>query len=319
MTREPKKRILVVDDEEYISRIIVESLAETDYDVTAFSDPAEALEFVQGNPIDLVLTDLVMGQRSGVEILEATLENHPDAIVILMTAHPTVETAIAVLKKGAYDFLVKPFKLELLGSTIRRGLAHQKVLRDNLSLKGQVEFLKVSNTFFRTGVDLDDYLELVLKSCSTELDALASAVIQVDPASGEVSRRIHQGDDSEAVAQVIDQSLLDQFRYTRSAAPKIHCEKIVIDGRQRCRILISQPILIRRTLHGVINVLTVTRSEWVPAGRLDVLSILANSAASAMANQSLYQDLERSYLQAISALAKAIELATTIPPVTPTG
>jgi len=307
MTGEPKKRILVVDDEQHICKIIDESLSGSDYDVAAFTKPAEAIEYLQGNPVDLVLTDLIMGGSSGLSILEATLQNHPDAIVIIMTAHPTVETAIEVLKKGGYDFLVKPFKLELLGSTIRRGLAHQKVLRDNLSLKGQVDFLKVSNTFLRSGADLDSYLELVLKSCSAELEATASAVMEIDPESGGLLRCLEHADNEADRASVVDERLLAHFRRTRTGQPFIQSESITVDGRKRSRILVSQPILIRRKLHGIINVLTVARSEQVPLGRLDVLSILANSAASAIANQNLYQDVQRSYLQGIAALAKAIE------------
>jgi len=307
MTKEPKKKILVVDDEPYICKIVVESLGDADYDITTFTSPVEAVDYLQGNPVDLVLTDLIMVGGTGVTVLEATLQNHPDAVVIIMTAHPTVETAIEVLKKGGYDFLVKPFKLELLNSTIRRGLGHQQVLRDNLSLKGQVEFLKVSNTFLRTGADLDRYLELVLESCDAEFEACASALMEVDPESGELLRCLERTDNESNRARVIDPKLLDNFRRSRSNQPLIHSEKLVVDGRQRTRILLSQPIMIRRTLHGVINVLTVARSENVSLGRLDVLTILANSAASAIANQSLYQDVQRSYLQAISALAKAIE------------
>lgn len=307
MYQESRKRILVVDDEEYICKIIVESLGEENFDIAAFTDPRKALEYVEANPVDLALTDLVMGQYSGLNVLEATLENHPDAIVILMTAHPTVQTAISVLKKGAYDFLVKPFKLELLSATIKRGLAHQKIARDNLSLKGQLEFLKVANAFFGSGLDLDKYLRLVLRSCNTELSAKASAVFEINPYDGSVIRQLHESVDDESAAVVLDESLIDQFRGTRANSPSITTEPVEVDGRQKTRILISQPILIRKRLQGVINVLTVFRSDQLPHGRLDVLSILSNSAASAIANQNLYTDLKKSYLQAIRALASAIE------------
>jgi len=307
MHHESRKRILVVDDEEYIGKIIVESLSEENFDIVSFTDPREALEYIAANPVDLALTDLVMGQYSGLNILEATLENHPDAIVILMTAHPTVQTAISVLKKGAYDFLVKPFKLELLSATIKRGLAHQKIARDNLNLKGQLEFLKVANAFFGSGLDLDKYLGLVLRSCNTELSARASAVIEIDPKDGSIIRQLHESLDEEGAEAVLDESLIDQFRGSRSSAPAITTEPVEIDGRQKTKILISQPILIRKRLQGVINVLTIFRSDQIPHGRLDVLSILSSSAASAIANQNLYTDLKKSYLQAIRALASAIE------------
>ncbi|MBD3257097.1 response regulator, partial [candidate division GN15 bacterium] len=307
MSREPKKRILVVDDEEYICRIIVESLAGENYTVTAFSNPSDALAHIAANPVDLVLTDLVMGEFSGLQILEAALTNHPDAIVILMTAHPTVQTAISVLKRGAYDFLVKPFKLELLNATIKRGLGHQRILRDNLSLKGQIDFLKVANAYFGTELDLSKYLELVLASCNTELSASASAVMEIDPESGNVIRRVHTPGDPVNTVAVLDDSLLDHFRGTKQLLPVITSERMEVDGRRMYRILIASPIFIHGIFRGLINVLIDSRYESIPQGKLDVLQLLCSSAASAMANHKLYRDLEKSYLQAFRALANAIE------------
>ena len=170
-----------------------------------------------------------------------------------------------------------------------------------------MEFLKVSNTFIRTGADLDKYLELVRESCGAELEACASAVMQIDPESGELLRCLHHSEDKANAGVITANRLLELHLNAGSSFPIIEAETVTDDGRQRSRILISQPIYIRDALHGVINILTVARSEQVAPGRLDVLTIAANSAASAIANRNLYKDLQRSYLQAISALAKAIE------------
>lgn len=302
-----KSRILVVDDEEYICKIVVELLGETEYDIASFTRPEEALEYLATNPVDLVLTDMMMGKYSGLQIIEAALENHPDAIIVLMTAHPTVQSAISVLKRGAYDFLVKPFKLELLQQTVQRGLAHQRVIRDNLSLKGQVQFLKVANAFFDSGMDLDSYLDLVLRSCNTEMSAMSSAIIEIDPSSGQIVRTVQQGTDRETAVACLDTKLLDQFSGSRGSKAKVRSVQIGDDGSQRYRIMISQPILVRRTLHGVINLVIDSRQETIPAGQMDILSLLAGSAASAIANQTLYTDLQNSYLQAIRALTNSIE------------
>jgi response regulator RpfG family c-di-GMP phosphodiesterase len=307
MPPDRRARILVIDDEEYICRIVVESLGEADHDIASFTDPKQAIEYLATNPVDLVLTDLMMGESSGLQVLETALENHPDAIIVLMTAHPTVQTAISVLKRGAYDFLIKPFKLELLNQTVRRGLAHQKVVRDNLSLKGQVQFLKVANAFFGSGMELDDYLEMVLRSCNTELSAQASAILEVDPASGQIVREVVESTDETATNEVLNTQLLDQFSGKRSSAPRVISEPVTVDGRRRYRVTISQPIMVRRTLHGVINVMIISRQDSIPAGQMDILSLLAGSAASAMANQKLYRDLQQSYFQAIRALTNSIE------------
>ncbi|MEW5795796.1 MAG: HD domain-containing phosphohydrolase [Candidatus Zixiibacteriota bacterium] len=307
MARDRRSRILVVDDEEYICKLIVESLGPANYDIVTFHEAARAIEHLAANPVDLVLTDLMMGRSSGIKVLEAALENHPDAIVVLMTAHPTVETAIAVLKRGAHDFLVKPFKLEMLNQVVERGLAHQKIFRDNLSLKGQVEFLRVANAFFGSGMEFGQYLELLLKSCNTELSAAASAILEIDPRSREIVRRVAAAGDPGDEPAVLDTRLLDQFSGSRNANPVVSSEPVMVENNCRYRILISQPIMVRRTLHGVINALILSRQESVPSGRLDALALLASSAASAIANQKLYEDLQQSYFQAIRALTNAIE------------
>jgi response regulator RpfG family c-di-GMP phosphodiesterase len=307
MVCDRKSRIMVVDDEEYICKIVVESLSQANYDIVAFSEAARAIEYLSANPVDLVLTDLMMGECSGLQVLETALENYPDAIVVLMTAHPTVETAISVLKRGAHDFLVKPFKLEILNQTVQRGLEHQKVLRDNLSLKGQVEFLRVTNAYFGSGMEFEHYMGLLLRSCNTELSAVASAVLEVDPGSGEIARQIAEASNPDDRSAVLDLRLLDQFSGNRNAMPVITTDSIVTDKGGRYRIMISQPIMVRKTLTGVINALIISRQDTVPSGQQDVLALLASSAASALANQRLYEDLQQSYFQAIRALTNAIE------------
>ena len=306
MSDTPRANILVVDDEQYVCNIIEESLGQQDYHVTVLTDPEEALRFLQEKPVDLVLSDLVMGQSSGVQIMDRALAEHPDAIVILMTAHPTVQTAISVLKKGAYDFLVKPFKLEVLNVTIQRGLEHQRIFRENLRLKEQVEFLRIANNCSAIK-DVEQYLRQVARSCLREMSARAVGILEIDPKSGEVLRQVHHCEDQNLVADVTDDQTLLPFGFTKSQQPSIDTRPETTSDGTHNRVFITQPIFVGRRLHGVINVLIHNRFDSVAKGQLDLLTILANSAASAIANYTLYQDLRRSYLQAIRGLANAIE------------
>ncbi|MFH1372700.1 MAG: HD domain-containing phosphohydrolase [bacterium] len=301
-----KTNILVVDDEKYICDIIVETLESENYEVVAITDPRHALAYVHDRPVDLVLTDLLMGEYSGEQVLETTLDNHSDAIVILMTAHPTVETAISVLKKGAYDFLVKPFKLELLKATINRGLRHQRLVRENLSLKDQVEFLKIANAS-QSGLEIDSFLQMVINACKKEMSAVAVGLIETDLKTREPIRKICVSDDDRHREAVLNETTLQQFAYTKSTKPVVQMESTSSDDQIGVRTFISQPIFVRRRLQGVFNLLILSRFDFVTPGRLDVLTILTNSAGSAIANHRLYQDLQASYLQAIRGLANAIE------------
>ncbi len=306
MIRNQPISIVVVDDEKYICNIIVEALASEKYEVRAFSDPREALNYIEQNSVDLVLTDLVMGEYTGIQVLESTLASHSDATVILMTAHPTVQTAISVLRKGAYDFLVKPFRLELLKATIRRGLEHQQVIRENLHLKGQVEFLKVAGAA-NAEIEIDDFLGMVARSCRKEMDAAAVGIIEIEPSTKEVLRKVYTGTDELPPKEVLQNSTLDKFAYTKSNKPLIHKKEVEVDGRKQTQTWISQPIFVRRRFHGVINLLIESRFDRLTPGEIDVLAILANSAAAAIANYRHYEDLHASYLQAIKGLANAVE------------
>lgn len=303
---ESKIRLLVVDDDPHIISVVTEALAGEPYDAVCLRDPAEALRHLRNNPIDLVLTDLVMGQHTGVQILEAAQQIHPHVIVILMTAHPTVQTAITVLKNGAYDFLVKPFKLDHLKATIRRGLSHQKIVRENLSLKSQVQFLSATSPL-SSERDIDDYLLRVVQSCRTELSAAAVGLLEMNPATRQILRSVHSTDDRSLVSGVLSTDTLYQMADNQSYVPVTGRHSILQGEREAEFVSVSMPIVVNERLHGVINLLVLAKFGQIPAGQMDVLRILAGSAGAAIINYRLYQDLESSYLQAIGALTSAIE------------
>ncbi len=307
MSLNTKTKILVVDDEKYICNLIKDALGTELYDLSVYSDPELALKHLDCEPVDLVLTDLIMGSHSGIEILDAVLQHNHDAIIILMTAHPTIETVISVLKNGAYDFLVKPFKMELLKAAIERGLEHQSIRRENLDLKGQVEFLKTTGFSCSMDNNIERYLANVVKSCKKEIGAAAAGIIISDPSKPELNRKVHESDKEEYICEVLDDSTLEKFTYTKSPQPAITIRDYSTDVSKRKRIKISQPIFVGRTLTGVINILAFRKFDKVMAAEIHILGILSNFAASSIANWRMYNDLQKSYLNAIKGLAKAIE------------
>ncbi|HEX2896471.1 MAG TPA: HD domain-containing phosphohydrolase [candidate division Zixibacteria bacterium] len=300
-------RLLVVDDEKYICNMIRDSLSAEPLELAVFSDPILALKHIEENPVDVVLTDMVMGQHSGIEILDAVRANNADAVVIIMTAHPTVETAISVLKNGAYDFLVKPFKLELLKATLNRGLDHLQMRRENVVLKGQVEFLKSASFGSMVGENIENHLAQVIKSCKKEIGAVAAGIILTEQEKDIVTEPICESDDQRFLSEIIDDSAIVDFNYKKSHQPQISNTAIVDKGVKTHRILVSQPIFVGRKLAGVINILAFRKFEQISAGELHILEILGNFAATAIANWRLYNELQKSYMNAIKGLANAIE------------
>jgi len=129
-------RILVVDDERdmllLLERIITE---ETGHKVVTTADPREALEQVKTGSFDLVLTDLKMPKMDGISLLEKTKALDPTISVVVMTAFGTIDTAVEATRKGACDFITKPFRRERILVTIENVMSFQSVTRENRALR----------------------------------------------------------------------------------------------------------------------------------------------------------------------------------------
>ena len=131
----PKATILLVDDEPNILKTVSIALESAGFLVTAFADPVEAMEAVRQNVFDQAFIDLKMQPIDGMEVLEGIRKISPDTTVVLMTAHGTIDSAVEAMKKGAFDYLQKPFEYaELRHFT-------EKVYEHHL-LQGEVRLLR---------------------------------------------------------------------------------------------------------------------------------------------------------------------------------
>ncbi len=126
--------ILVVDDEKNYLVVLDTLLSEEGYEVTTADGGVEALQVLKESDLDLVLTDLKMPHMDGIELLENIKKINPDIPVIMMTAYGTIDTAIEAMKKGAYDYITKPFQNEELKLNIRKAINAYYLLRENRQL-----------------------------------------------------------------------------------------------------------------------------------------------------------------------------------------
>jgi len=133
-----KGRLLIIDDDEVFCRLLKRHF-EGDYAVAAFSEPEDAVRHVKENPADVVLTDLNMPKMDGIEVLQSIKADFPDTDVVVMTAYANVETAVEAMKKGAYDYIVKPFSLDELSMQLRNLFEKRRLLEENISLRNFVE------------------------------------------------------------------------------------------------------------------------------------------------------------------------------------
>jgi signal transduction histidine kinase len=135
-------KILIVDDEPQILTLVSRFLERSGYDVQTAAGGERALERLKAMPFALVLSDLKMPHVDGVRILQEVQARYADTIFILMTAFGTIDSAVSVLRQGAYDYLTKPLDLEDLRSTVARALEHRTVVMQNKRL---MEFLQEKN------------------------------------------------------------------------------------------------------------------------------------------------------------------------------
>jgi len=126
------KKILIADDELNMLLVLEAMLEKEGYDVVTAGDGIEALDIVEGNDIAVIVTDMKMPKLDGLGLLSRVVKEHPSIPVIIITAHGTVETAVEALKKGAFDYITKPFEQEDLKNVIRKAFKTHSLSDDEL-------------------------------------------------------------------------------------------------------------------------------------------------------------------------------------------
>lgn len=138
MNRNPLKRVLVVDDEPMIVSLLSTILREKGWDVTEARSGTDGIDQLDRAPFDVILTDLVMPGDSGIDLLRAAKEIHPDVEVILMTGYATADTAIEAMRNGAFHYIMKPLKPEEVVNLVEKAYSQRQLQRENQFLKSEI-------------------------------------------------------------------------------------------------------------------------------------------------------------------------------------
>src|SRR5882672_4892803 len=165
---EDRPRILVVDDEKVIRDMLADFLGMEGYYVRTAEDGSTALVELTKGHYDLVISDLKMPKMGGIQLLDEISRTAPDALTVIMTGFGTVETAIDAMKRGAYDYVLKPFKLDEVVHVVQRGIEKQRMTAENLRLREALSLYKVSEAI-TASLSLDQVLETVADSCLNEV------------------------------------------------------------------------------------------------------------------------------------------------------
>jgi len=132
-------RILVVDDEKIALNNLTYILKKEGYEVTATQSGPRALNLLEEQDFDLILTDLKMEKVDGMQVLTRSKEVHPDTEVVMITGYATVDSAINAMKAGAYHYLPKPFKLDEVRKVVKEALEKKQLKLENVKLREQLQ------------------------------------------------------------------------------------------------------------------------------------------------------------------------------------
>jgi DNA-binding NtrC family response regulator len=138
MNRNPLKQVLVVDDEPMIVSLLSTILREKGWVVTEARSGTDGIDQLDRARFDVILTDLVMPGDSGIDLLRAAKEIHPDVEVILMSGYATADTAIEAMRNGAFHYIMKPLKAEVVVNLVEKAYSQRQLQRENRFLKSEI-------------------------------------------------------------------------------------------------------------------------------------------------------------------------------------
>jgi len=136
---EHKTKILIVDDEQIALRNLEHVMEKEGYTVVGTQKGQNALKLIEEQWFDVVLTDLKMEKVDGMQILKKCKELYPDTEVIMITGYATIQSAIQAIKKGAYDYIAKPFKLDEVRKVVKEAIEKVRLKKENAVLREQIE------------------------------------------------------------------------------------------------------------------------------------------------------------------------------------
>jgi PAS domain S-box-containing protein len=293
----PVGKIIVVDDEPELKNVLVKVLSAQGFEVTGCSSGAQALAELRQKEFDLLLTDLMMPEMDGIALMEAALKIDPHLIGIMMTGQGTIQTAVDAMKVGAFDYVLKPFRIQTVMPVLTRAINTRRLRMENLQLRETVAIYGLCQTISFT---LDP---------QTVLSRLADAALQQSDAD-EVSILLPTSDGKELFVAAVrgekrERLLGERVPLQESISSWVARERVplILNGkvqderfvalwpRPEIRSAVSVPMQVANKLVGIINLNVTNRLRPFTLGQMKALTILASTAAAALESASLYSQV----------------------------
>jgi two-component system response regulator PilR (NtrC family) len=183
------EKILIVDDERSMREVLSIMLKRAGYAVSVAADGEEAVAQIGKEIFDLVITDLKMPKVGGLEVLKAVKESSPETVVLVITAFASTESAVEAMKRGAYDYLTKPFQVDEVQLIIRNALEKRRLTTENILLKREM----ASQSSFAQLIGQSEAMQKVFEMVRRVADSRSNVLICGESGTGKelVARAIH--------------------------------------------------------------------------------------------------------------------------------
>lgn len=301
-----KPRVLVVDDEPVIRDILSEFLSMEGYEIETARDGFEAKEKILSGNYNVVLSDLKMPNLDGMQLLQFISDRHIPTVPIIMTGFGTIETAIGAMKAGAYDYILKPFKMEDIIRILNRAIERYNLIAENIQLREALSLYHMSEEMASKKTP-EGIFDLILNAISEALSPDVIEVYEIDKNRSLriIMRRNQSQEDSlpkldperlKFIATSATTTLLDRHNYP---------EGLFIENSPASALF--TPIKVNNSNMYLLAIYRFSTNQVFTEGQRKTVLTIADRAGAHIENLQLVLKMQSTFSETIQGFALAIE------------
>lgn len=305
-------RLVIIDDDAEMLKALCETLADRGYEISGFTKPYEALEVLKEEAFDIMLTDLKMPEMDGISVVQKAREIAPNLVVIIMTGQGAIDTAVKAMKLGALDYVLKPFKMNMLLPVLSRAMEVRRLQTENIQLRESLAIYELSMTA-AFSLEQSAILDKVADATIKGLNADELSIMLASKDGKELSVAVVRGESRKQILghrMPIDKGIAGWVATQREPVTlrgAISDQRFTpVFPRTDINSSICVPMLIGGRVIGVLNVNATRRHIFTP-GEAKALNILVNIAGTALDNAELHQNVKQAEEKYRSIFENAVE------------
>jgi len=317
-------KILVVDDNKLIRESAGKVLNNSGHQVFLASNVDECLHILKKEEVDVLLIDIFMPEKSGFDAVPEIRAIDKNVVIIIMTSHSSVDTAINAIRVGAYDYLKKPFHEDELLHAVNMALERSLLLHDNITLienlkkrVSELELFKEVSTAISSMFEMKTLLERIMKISSATIGAEACSVLLLDKETGELTFEVALGEKGEEVKEFRIKPGQGIAGWVLSNGEAIIVNDVKNDDRFykgpdkktgfTTKSIMAAPLYDKTEIIGVIEVINKLEGEDFDERDRATLITMSGQIAVALKNAQLISDLDDLFMGTIKALSSAVD------------